>query len=69
VKIPAAWLIEQAGWKGRREGDAGVHREHALVLVNHGQASGAELLQLAEHISDSVQQRFGIRLEPEVRIV
>lgn len=69
VKIPAAWLIEQAGWKGYRDGDVGVHREHALVLVNYGNASGAQLLALSARIQDSVQQRFGIRLEPEVRIV
>ena len=69
VKVPAAWLIEQAGWKGYREGDAGVHKDHALVLVNHGNASGAELVALAGRIQDSVQARFGIRLEPEVRIV
>lgn len=68
-KIPAAWLIEQAGWKGFREGDVGVHRDHALVLVNHGAASGAQLLALAERIQASVQERFGIALWPEVRIV
>jgi UDP-N-acetylmuramate dehydrogenase len=69
VKVPAAWLIEKAGWKGYRQGAVGVHADHALVLVNHGGASGAELLALSERIQDSVQQRFGIRLEPEVRIV
>lgn len=69
VKVPAAWLIEQAGWKGYREGDVGVHRDHALVLVNHGHATGAELVALAEKIQASVLAKFGIRLWPEVRIV
>ncbi|MDR0780979.1 MAG: UDP-N-acetylmuramate dehydrogenase [Pseudomonadales bacterium] len=69
VKIPAAWLIERCGWKGYREGDVGVHQEHALVLVNHGKATGAALVALAERIQASVEQRFGIQLVPEVRIV
>ncbi|MEZ5740276.1 MAG: UDP-N-acetylmuramate dehydrogenase [Burkholderiaceae bacterium] len=69
VKIPAGWLIEQAGWKGHREGDAGVHRDHALVLVNHGQASGRQLLALARRIRLSVQQSHGILLEPEPVII
>lgn len=69
VKVPAAWLIEKAGWKGYREGDVGVHRDHALVLVNHGKATGAQLVQLSEKIRASVQQMFGIVLYPEVRIV
>lgn len=69
VKIPAAWLIEQAGWKGFRDGDAGVHREQALVLVNHGQATGAQIQALAQRIGDSVQEKFAIKLEAEVRIV
>lgn len=69
VKVPAAWLIEQAGWKGYREGDVGVHRDHALVLVNHGNASGAELVALSEKIQASVLEKFGIQLWPEVRIV
>lgn len=68
-KLSAAWLIEQAGWKGHREGDAGVAAQHALVLVNHGRASGAELLRLAGRIAGSVQARFGVALEPEPRIV
>jgi UDP-N-acetylmuramate dehydrogenase len=69
VKIPAAWLIEQAGWKGYRAGDVGVHKEHALVLVNHGSATGAELVALSQQIQDSVATQFGIRILPEVRIV
>ena len=68
-KLSAAWLIEQCGWKGFREGDAGVSPQHALVLVNHGNATGAQLLDLARRIAASVRGRFGIALEPEARIV
>jgi UDP-N-acetylmuramate dehydrogenase len=68
-KVPAGWLIERCGWKGCRRGDAGIHAEHALVLVNHGRASGAELLALARDIQASVASRYGIALEPEPRIV
>jgi UDP-N-acetylmuramate dehydrogenase len=68
-KLSAAWLIEACGWKGFREGDAGISDRHALVLVNHGQASGAQLLGVARRVADSVQQRFAVRLEPEPRIV
>jgi UDP-N-acetylmuramate dehydrogenase len=68
-KLSAAWLIEQAGWKGHREGDAGVSPDHALVLVNHGHASGAQVLALARRIAASVQDRFGVAIEPEPRIV
>jgi len=68
-KLSAAWLIERCGWRGYREGDAGIAAQHALVLVNHGHASGAELLALARRVVDSVEQRFGVRLEPEPRIV
>jgi len=68
-KLSAAWLIEGCGWRGHRDGDAGISAQHALVLVNHGDASGAELLALARRVADSVEQRFGVRLEPEPRIV
>ena len=68
-KISAAWMIEHCGWKGFREGDAGVAATHALVLVNHGSASGAQLLALARRISQSVRLEFGLGLEPEPRII
>jgi len=68
-KLSAAWLIDACGWKGFREGDAGVAASHALVLVNHGQASGAQLLDLAQRIATSVRERFGVGLEPEPRII
>lgn len=69
AKLSAAWMIEHCGWKGHREGDAGVAAQHALVLVNHGRASGADILELARRVSASVADRFGVALEPEVRIV
>jgi UDP-N-acetylmuramate dehydrogenase len=69
VKLSAAWLIERCGWRGYRDGDAGIAERHALVLVNHGRASGAQLLALARRVAESVQGRFGVRLEPEPRIV
>jgi UDP-N-acetylmuramate dehydrogenase len=68
-KLSAAWLIEQAGWRGHRDGDAGIAAQHALVLVNHGSATGAQLLGLAQRVADSVATRFGVHLEPEPRIV
>lgn len=68
-KISAAWMIEACGWKGAREGDAGVAASHALVLVNHGSATGAQLLALARRIADSVQARFDVCIEPEPRII
>jgi UDP-N-acetylmuramate dehydrogenase len=69
IKIAAGWLIERCGWKGKREGDAGVHENHALVLVNHGQARGAQIARLAKAIQESVADRFDIWLEPEVVLV
>ncbi|MBO9717702.1 MAG: UDP-N-acetylmuramate dehydrogenase [Pseudoxanthomonas sp.] len=68
-KLSAAWLIDACGWKGAREGDAGVSAAHALVLVNHGNASGLQLLDLARRIAASVRERFGVALEPEPRVI
>ncbi|MBU6199572.1 MAG: UDP-N-acetylmuramate dehydrogenase [Xanthomonadaceae bacterium] len=68
-KLSAAWLVEACGFKGLREGDAGVSERHALVLVNHGTATGEQIRALAQRVVDTVQTRFGIRLEPEPRIV
>jgi len=68
-KLAAGWLIEQAGWKGHREGNVGCHEKQALVLVNHGNASGAEVLQLAQKIQQSVFTKFGVRLEMEVNVI
>ena len=65
VKLAAGWLIEQAGWKGFREGDAGVHRLQSLVLVNYGKASGLELLSLAQRIQKDIAERFNVELEME----
>ncbi|QCI11393.1 UDP-N-acetylmuramate dehydrogenase [Pseudomonas putida] len=65
MKLAAGWLIEQAGWKGYRQGDAGVHRLQSLVLVNHGQASGAQLHDLAQRIQADILERFGVALEME----
>jgi UDP-N-acetylmuramate dehydrogenase len=68
-KISAAWLVEACGFKGLREGDAGVSRDHALVLVNHGNATGAEIHALAQRIQSGVLARFGVELQPEPLII
>ena len=69
IKIPAGWLIEQCGWKGKRIGNVGVHDKQALVLVNHGGATGEGIKNLAYEIIDSVYQKFGLTLTPEVNLI
>lgn len=69
VKIPAGWLIERAGWKGKTFGDFGVHKNQALVLVNYGNANGTDINNLADQIKKSIYQQFEIDLEKEVNII
>lgn len=69
VKVPAGWLIEQAGYKGFRRGDAGVHQKQALVLVNYGNATGQEIWALAQEVQRTVYDKYGIRIEAEVNVI
>jgi len=69
VKVPAGWLIEQVGWKGRVLGHAAVHDRQALVLVNRGGAVGAEVMELANRICEDIYNKYGIRIVPEVNYI
>ena len=69
MKVPAAWLIDRAGWKGKRFGNYGVHDRQALVLVNHGGAQGQDIYDLSEEILQSVLKKYGVRLEREVNVI
>lgn len=69
VKLPAGWLIEQCGWKGKRVGNTGSHAKQALVLVNYGDATGHEVYQLAMDIRQSVMDKFGVEINPEVNLI
>lgn len=69
IKVPAGWLIEQCGFKGKRFGDAGVHKNQALVLVNYDNATGAEILALAKKIQEAVLDKFNIKIDAEVNVI
>lgn len=69
VKVPAGWLIEQAGFKGKRFGDAGIHKNQALVLVNYGNATGQEILEVSKNIQKTIFETYGISIEAEVNII
>lgn len=68
TKVPAGWLIEQCGFKGKRFGDAGIHQHQALVLVNYGKASGEEIWEVAKKIQKEVAKTFGISIQAEVNV-
>ena len=69
VKVPAGWLIEEAGFKGKRFGDAGIHKKQALVLVNYGNATGQEILNVSKNIQETIFKTFGINIEAEVNVI
>lgn len=69
VKVPAGWLIENAGFKGKRFGDAGIHKNQALVLVNYGNATGKEIVEVSKNIQESIKKLFDISIEAEVNII
>jgi UDP-N-acetylmuramate dehydrogenase len=69
VKIPAGWLIEKAGFKGKRFGDAGIHKNQALVLVNYGNATGQEILNVSKDIQKTLKELFDIEIEAEVNVI
>ena len=69
MKVAAGWLIEQCGWKGKRVGNTGSHKDQALVLVNYGGATGSEIYRLAMEIKQSVLEKFGVNIEPEVNVI
>src|SRR5690606_18276739 len=69
IKLAAGWLIEQCGWKGKVVGNTGTWKNQALVLVNHGQASGTEVFELSKAIIEDVYRHFGVFLEREVNVI
>lgn len=69
VKIPAGWMIEQCGWKGKSLGNAAVHDKQALVLVNCGGATGADIVALSDAVRAAVREKFGVEIHPEVNMI